>query len=136
LEALAAAHREIACLGATLIALSPQAPAKLSPPGNSGGRPFPVLQDRGCEIAARYRIAFTVPQQYRAAYLGLGYAHPAKNGSKAWVLPIPATYLIDSAGLVVLSYLDADHTTRLEPTELIVALTHLRAASIPDGNNR
>jgi len=35
----------------------------------------------------------------------------------------------------VLSYLDADHTTRLDPTEIIVALTHLRARAIPPGNN-
>jgi len=52
------------------------------------------------------------------------------------MLPIPATYVLDSTGLVVLSYLDADYTTRLEPTEIIVALTHLRAASIPTRNNR
>ena len=61
---------------------------------------------------------------------------PAKTGSKGWVLPIPATYVLDSTGLVVLSYLDADYTTRLEPAEIIVALTHLRAANIPDRNNR
>jgi len=136
LEALAAAHPEIERLGATLIALSPQAQGKLSPPGNNGQRPFPVLQDLGCEIAVRYRIAFTVPRQYRAAYLALGYSHSAKIGSTGWVLPIPATYLLDSTGLVVLSYLDADHTTRLEPTEIIAALTHLRAPNIPDRNNR
>jgi peroxiredoxin len=136
LEALAVAHPEIERLGATLIALSPQAQGKLSPPGNIGERPFPVLQDLGCEIAARYRIAFTVPRQYRAAYLALGSAHAANNGSKGWVLPIPATYLLDNTGLIVLSYLDVDHTTRLEPTEIIAALTHLRASNIPDGNNR
>lgn len=128
LEALAAARPEIERLGGTLIALSPQAQAKLSPPGNDGERPFPVLQDPGCEIATRYRIAFTVPQQYRAAYLALGYGHSAKNGSRGWVLPIPATYLLDSTGLVVLSYLDADHTTRLEPAEIIAALTYLRGS--------
>ena len=44
------------------------------------------------------------------------------------MLPIPATYVVDRTGLVVLSYFDADHTTRLEPTEIIVALSILRAA--------
>ena len=136
LKALAAAHPEIERLGATLIALSPQARAKSSSPGSDCEPPFPILQDPGCEIAARYRIAFTVPQQFRAAYLALGYPNSAKTGSKGWVLPIPATYVLDSTGRVVLSYLDADHMTRLEPTEIIVALTHLRAASIPARNNR
>jgi peroxiredoxin len=113
LKALAAAHPEIEPLGATLVVLSPQA------------------RDQSSS-----RIAFTIPQQFRAAYLGLGYPHSAKTGSKGWILPIPATYVLDSTGLVVLSYLDADYTTRLEPAEIIVVLTYLRAAGIPGRNNR
>jgi peroxiredoxin len=136
LKALAAAHPEIEHLGATLIGLSPQAQGRSFSPSSDGEPPFPILQDLGCEIAARYRIAFAVPQQFRAAYLALGYPNSAKTGSKGWVLPIPATYVIDGTGLVVLSYLDADHTTRLEPSEIIVALNHLRALSIPSRNNR
>ena len=85
-------------------------------------------------IALSHRLA--VPERFQAAYLALGYPNPEKTVSKGWMLPIPATYVLDSTGLVVLSYLDADYTTRLEPTEIIVALTHLRAASIPARNNR
>jgi peroxiredoxin len=136
LQALSATYPEIERLGATLIALSPQARDKLSSPGRGGEPPFPVFRDSGCKIAARYRIAFTVPEQFRSAFTALGYPNSAKTGSKRWVLPIPATYVLDNTGVVVLSYLDADHTTRLEPAEIVVALTHLRAASIPRGNNR
>jgi peroxiredoxin len=136
LKALAAAHPEIERLGATLVALSPQARGPSSSPGSHGEPPFSILQDPGCKVALRYRTSFTVPQQFRTAYLALGYPHSARAGSKGWVLPVPATYVLNSTGLVVLSYLDADYTTRLEPTEIIVALTHLRAASIPARNNR
>jgi peroxiredoxin len=131
LQALAAAHPEIESLGATLVALAPQARGPSSSPGSHREPPFPILQDLGCKVASRYRIAFAVPERSRAAYLALGYPNPAKTGSKGWMLPIPATYVLDSTGFVVLSYLDADYTTRLEPTEIIVALSHLRAASIP-----
>jgi peroxiredoxin len=136
LKALVAAHPEIERLGARLVLLSPQARGKSPSPSSDWEPPFPILQDPGCEVAARYRIAFIVPQQFRAAYLALGYPNSAKTASKGWVLPVPATYVLDSAGRVVLSYLDADHTTRLEPSDIIVALAHLRAASIPDRNNR
>jgi peroxiredoxin len=125
LKALAAVYPEIERLGATLVALTPQARGKSSSLGSDTEPPFSILQDTGCEIAAPYRIAFTVPQQFRAAYLALGYPNSARTGSKGYVLPIPATYVLDSTGLVVLSYLDADYTTRLEPTEIIAALTHL-----------
>jgi peroxiredoxin len=137
LQALAAAHPEIGHLGATLVALSPQARAGPSSPGSDGELPFPVLHDPGSEIAARYRIAFTVPQQFRSAYLALGYpCATADTTSKAWVLPIPATYVLDSTGLVVLSYLDPDHATRLDPIEIIAALTHLRTPCIPSRNEQ
>jgi peroxiredoxin len=137
LKALATAHREIERLGATLVALTPQARSKSPSPGSDSEPPFPVLQDPGCEIAARYRIAFKIPQQFRAAYLALGCRNSTETGSKGWVLPIPATYVLDSTGLVTLSYLDTDYTTRLEPTEIIGVLTHLRASqNIPARNNR
>jgi peroxiredoxin len=134
LQALGQAHSEIERLGATLIALSPQARGKSSSLGRGCEPPFPILRDPGCKIASRYRIAFTIPHQFRAAYLELGYPNSTKK--KSWLLSIPATYVLDSSGFVVLSYIDADHTTRLEPTEIIAALTHLRAANIPDRNNR
>ena len=126
LNALAAARPEIERLGATLVALSPQARAEPPLPGSDGEPSFPILRDPGCEIAARYRIAFTIPQQFRSAYLALGYANSTKTGSNGWVVPMPATYVHDRTGLIVLSYLDADHSARLEPAEIIVALSHLR----------
>jgi len=134
LQALAEAHSEIERLGATLITLSPQARGKSASLGSGCEPPFPILRDPGCKIASRYRIAFTIRHQFRAAYLELGYPNSTK--AKSWLLSIPATYVLDSSGFVVLSYLDADYTTRLEPTEIIAALTHLRVADIPDRNNR
>jgi peroxiredoxin len=124
LQALTRAQPEIERLGATLVGLSPL-------PGGDGSSRFPTLRDPGCGIAARYRIAFAVPPQFQPAYLALGYPNRAKRAPDCWVLPLPATYIIDRNGLVVLSYVDADYTTRLEPAEIIVALTHLRARANP-----
>jgi peroxiredoxin len=118
MAALAQAHPEIERLGATLIGLSPLA--------GTDGCSFPLLRDWGCRIAARYRIAFRVPRQFRTAYRALGYTG-AKTGSDRWVFPLPATYVIDRNGLVALSYVDADYATRLEPVEILAALAHLGA---------
>jgi peroxiredoxin len=120
LQALAETHPEIERLGATLIGLSPL-------PGGHSHSSFPILTDTGCRIAARYRIAFPVPPQFRPAYLALGYPERLKEGADRWVLPLPATYIIDPNGIVVFSYVNADDTARLEPTEIAVALAHLRA---------
>ena len=117
------AHSEIERLGATLIGVSPFSDA-------DGYSSFLILTDPGCRIAARYRIALTVARQFRPAYLALGYPERSEKGPDRWMLPLPATYLIDRDGIVVLSYVDADYTTRLEPTEIAVALAHLRARAI------
>jgi len=124
LQALGQAHPEIERLGATLIGLSPL-------PENDSCSSFPILKDPGCRIAARYRIAFTVAPQFRPAYLALGYPEGLKNSVDRWVLPMPATYIIDRNGIVALSYVDADYTTRLEPTAIAGALAHLRARASP-----
>ena len=89
------------------------------------------MTDPGCRIAARYRIAFTVAPQVQPAYLALGYPERLKKGPHHWVVPLPATYIIDRNGIVVLSYVDADYTTRLEPTQIAMALAHLRARANP-----
>ena len=126
LAALAEAAPDIERLGATLLTLSPHASERASSHHRTKDRPFPMLEDRGGRIARRYRIAFTVPREFRTAYLATGFPKPVKNGPTAWRLPIPATYVVDPAGRVVLSYLDADHTTRLEPAEIIHVLTRLQ----------
>ena len=124
LQALAEAHSEIERLGATLIGLSPL-------PSADSYSSFPILKDPGCRIAARCRIAFTVAPQFRPAYLALGYPERLAKGPDRWVLPLAATYIIEQNGIVALSYLDTDHTTRLEPTEIAVALAQLRARADP-----
>jgi peroxiredoxin len=125
LQALEGAHAEIERFGATLLGLSPL-------PGGDSPPSLLILTDPGCAIAARYRIAFTVAPQFQLAYLALGYPKPLGKGS--WVLPLPATYIIDRNGIVVLSYVDADYTTRLEPIEIAAALAHLRARANPSSS--
>src|SRR5713101_3228157 len=101
LQALGQAHPEIERLGATLIGVSPL-------PEDDSCSSFPILKDPGCRIAARYRIDFTVAPQFRPAYLALGYPEGLKKVADRWVLPLPAAYIIDRNGIVVLSYVDAD----------------------------
>ena len=72
--------------------------------------------------------------QFRPTYLALGYPERSEKGPDRWVLPLPVMYIIDRNGIVVLSYVDADYTTRLEPTEIAVALEHLRMRANPNSS--
>ena len=129
LRALAEAHPDIARLGASLVAISPYTDGTSASQDRHSNAAFPILNDRDGRVALRYRIGFTVPQQYRATYLELGLPKPMTIGPNAWRVPIPATYIIDASGVIILSYLDPDHTTRLEPAQIVRALDRLQADS-------
>jgi len=46
----------------------------------------------------------------------------AINGREKVELPIPATYVVDSEGVVQYRFADADHTKRAEPEKILNVL--------------
>jgi peroxiredoxin len=47
---------------------------------------------------------------------------PDKNGDDSWLLPIPATYVVDRHGSIALAFIDVDYRNRLEPKEILAVL--------------
>jgi peroxiredoxin len=125
-DELAEANAQIGNEGATLIGLSPHSNTNLHLSGRRYLLPFPALDDMHCKVARRYGLTFLIPHENRAAYATLGHPAPAEGPSGDWLLPIPATYVIASTGRIVLSYLDTSCRTRLEPTEIALALRGFR----------
>jgi peroxiredoxin len=109
--------------GATLIAISPQAPeARIR--CDAPEPPFPLLFDSEAKVARRCGIAFTLSEELRPIYAGAG-RRPPSEGRDNWLLPLPASYVVDWTGEIVFSYLDTDYTSRLEPADIITILAHL-----------
>jgi peroxiredoxin len=115
-------------LGAQLIGVSPQAPDKLQRTVERNRLRFPVLSDDGCAVAAQYGLAYTVDAELASLYEKVGHPLPDYNAARDWVLPIPATYLLDSSGVVRMSYVDADFRGRLDPDKAVQALAALQRA--------
>ena len=49
------------------------------------------------------------------------------DGNGRWVLPMPATYVIDRDGWIVFSHVEADYRERAEP---VAALTAVRQSGM------
>lgn len=126
LRALQSAQPAIKLAGAEIVAISPQRPDESLSTAEKNALAFPVLSDVGSATAKAYGIAFDLAEELRPIYTRFGHALPDKNGDDSWVLPIPATYIIDTNGTVVLAFVDIDYRNRLEPTEIIAALGFLR----------
>jgi peroxiredoxin len=112
-------------LGATLAAISPQAPDSSLSTAQKNELRFPVLSDVGSHVARRYGLVFRVSEALRRPMTALGIDLAKFNADGAWELPIPATYVVDRDGVVRLAFVDADYRKRLEPREILEALRAL-----------
>ncbi len=126
LHALQNALPEIQQLGAQLVAISRQTPDESLSTVEKNELTFAVLSDAGSATAKAYGIAFDLADELRPIYARFGHALPDKNGDDSWVLPIPATYVLDTNGVIVLAFVDVDYRNRLEPAEIVAALEALR----------
>jgi hypothetical protein len=84
-----------------------------------------LTSDLGSATAKSFGIAFDLSDELRPIYAQFGHALPDMNGDDSWVLPLPATYVIDTDGTIVLAFLDVDYRNRLEPGEILAALQAL-----------
>ena len=88
--------------------------------------PFEMLRDHGNQVAERYGLVFTLPEDLRAIYLKFGIDLTKGNGDGTWRLPIPARFVIDRTGVIRASDADPDYTRRPEPAKTVEVLKTLR----------
>jgi peroxiredoxin len=125
LNALQKALPEIKSLDAQLIAISPNTPDNSISSIEKHGLEFEVLTDAGNNIAKEFRLVFNLVEELRPIYQQFNFDIPKYNGDESWVLPIPATYIVNTDGKIAHAFVNADYTQRMEPTEIINKLKEL-----------
>jgi len=125
-------------LGATLVAISPELPDRTLTTAEANQLGYPVLSDVDNAVARRYRLTHTIDPEVVRYQLGNGNDVAAFNGSGRAEVPLPATYLIDTDGVVQFAFVRADYTQRAEPEEVLAVLRELAVAArpIPTGPRR
>ncbi len=110
--------------GATIIALTPELPEFSEKTAEANDVPFPILTDLNLEVAESYGLVFDlgiITDLYE------DFAKISeKNGEEAKTkLPLTATYIIDSEGVIRYTFLDPNYRKRAEPSELLNELDKL-----------
>jgi len=113
--------------GARLIAISPQLPDESMSTAEKNELSFPVLSDAGNKVAKEFGLVFTLSEQLRPLYESFNIDLPATNGDKSFELPIPATFIIDSDGVVKGAFVNADHKQRMDPSDIINVLKEIKS---------
>lgn len=119
LEAWRDLHERLREGGALLAAISPQTERQSDFMAGQHSLPFPVLTDPGCALAEQFGLVYTVPEYHRDYYRSILVNIPFVNGDESWLLPIPATYVLDRDGRVVFAEAHADFRVRPEPEEAL-----------------
>ncbi len=126
LHALQQALPEIEATGATLVAISPQAPDHSMTLVEKHALAFPVLSDLDQGVAEAFKVRFDVTGELEDLQVNVFQSDPAKqNADGRRSLPVPATFVIDSKGVVRFASVNADWRVRVEPADVVAALRSL-----------
>lgn len=125
LRALQSAVPDIESAGGELIAVSPQTPDASLSTKEKAELDYEVLSDAGNEVADDYGLVFELPNAVQDAYDGFGIDLKAANGDDSGTLPMPATYVIDTDGIVRYAFVNADYRHRAEPADVVETLRNL-----------
>ena len=118
---------QIAALGASLIAISGMAPDNSMSMVERLGLTYEVLTDAGLLVAQRYGLVFELPEYLREAYSRMGHPITEFNGTTEHTLPIAATFVVDTGGIIRFAYANPNYMHRADPADVITALAALPA---------
>jgi peroxiredoxin len=126
LRALQQALPEIQAAGATLVAISPQAPDHGLTMTEKHDLAFPVLSDLDQSVSEAYEVRFDVTGELEDLQVNVFQNDPAvQNADGRRSLPVPSTFVIDRDGVVRFASVNADWRVRVEPADVIAALRAL-----------
>lgn len=134
LRALQAIKAKFDSLKVNLVVLSPETrdlPRQLKRQLNLD---LMMLADVDYGVAISYGVLFRVPDETKAHYAGLGYDIGRRHGSAEWMLPIPATFVIDQDGVVRGAFVEPDFTIRQEPSDILAKVRQLTGSRNEDAS--
>ena len=113
--------------GASIIAVSPEKPEYLNETKEITGSEFTLLYDEGYRIANAYDVSFLPAQRKLMKYNTFTKASLKESHSdESQRLPIPATYIINTEGLITWRQFDPNYKNRSTVKEIIQALSEIQ----------
>ena len=124
---------EITGAGATLIAITPEKPGAVDILAESGvpqdvidmavgNVGFDVLHDAGNRVAETFGLVFDLPESHRQLLKMLQVDVEKLNGDDSYRFPDPATYVIDTSGLITWAFVPNNYRKRAEVDQILDAL--------------
>lgn len=119
LQALARAQAESG--DGQIVAIMPERQRFAADLKSAGRIPFPILTDIDNGYALSLNLAFWLGTELRAMLAGQQDL-AAFQGNDAWMLPVPATFVVGGDGIIKARFVDPDYRKRMAIDDLLAAL--------------
>jgi len=126
LAALKSALPRIAEAGGQLVALTPETGRHLADTKRRQKLNYEILSDVDGAVGMQFGVLFRLPQISREMLAEFGVDLAERHGNESWLVPLPATYVVDRGGVIRYAFVDVDFTKRAEPDEIIAVLGGLK----------
>ncbi len=114
-------EKDLEAEGYQLLAISPDRPEKLQESISKNELGYTLLSDSPANAIKAFGLAFRVDDATVARYLRNGIDLEKDAGFDHHILPVPAVFVIDQAGIIKFSYVNPDYKTRINSELLITA---------------
>lgn len=126
-SALAAAQCEVEAFGAQIIAITPDTQRfSTALQAGTAAKFFTVLTDIDNGYAMLLNLAIYVGRDMQAFMIGAGWDIAPYQGNDTWMLPIPATFIVNRRGVITARFVDPDYRRRMAIEDIIAALEAAR----------
>jgi peroxiredoxin len=125
-DALAHAEEEVATEHRHIAAIVPDRQKFAMWLKSDANAPFPVLTDMDNGYAMSLGLAFSVGDEMKHMMVNSGWDPSVSQGTDNWTLPIPATFIVGTDGIIHARFVDPDYRTRMAIDDMLAALRSAR----------
>jgi len=108
-------------LGFRILAISPDRPEKLKETTEKDELTYTLLSDSSMVAAKAFGLAFEVDASTLEKYKGYGIDLEEASGENHHMLPVPAVFIVDTAGTIRFAHSNPDYKVRLSGEKLLEA---------------
>jgi peroxiredoxin len=123
IAAVVRARQQIASKGGQIVVIMPETQHYAKVFKLESGAPYPVLSDVDNAYALALGLAIWLGPDIPQILAQVGRTLPAYHGNDAWMLPIPATFVVGQDQIIKARFIDPDFRRRMDIDKLIAAFT-------------
>jgi peroxiredoxin len=128
---IATAEPELLRMGYQVLAISPDRPEELAKTLDKQELTYELLSDSDVALARAFGLVFHVDDPTVEKYRGFGIDLEQASGRDHHMLPVPAVYIVDTAGVIRFAHWNPDYKTRLAPEDLLKAAHEAQVTAQP-----